>query len=100
MMNAAISDNKFLKVLIAAKRAKQINKGANPLVQSSSTRATRIALEEVELGLIRFDFTSEELDLNSGHDNRVDSKQDDKGNREAPNRPSVAGQLLAARLGD
>jgi DNA-directed RNA polymerase omega subunit len=71
-MNAAIGDNKFLRVLIAAKRAKQIRKGANPLVQSSSTRATRIALEEVERGLIRFEFMPEELDLRIGRDNRAD----------------------------
>lgn len=99
-MNAAIGDNKFLRVLIAAKRAKQIHKGANPLVQSSSTRATRIALEEVERGLIRFEFISEELDLRSGRDKRVDSSLDNKGNSEAPNQPSAASQLFGTRLGD
>ncbi len=51
-----MSKNKFLKVLIATQRAKQIRNGARPLVETSMTRATRIALEEVERGLIGFEF--------------------------------------------
>jgi DNA-directed RNA polymerase subunit K/omega len=56
-MKAVISDNKYLKALVAMQRTKQIWKGARPLVQSSGMRATRIALEEVERGLIGFEFT-------------------------------------------
>jgi len=95
-MKDAISDNKFLKVLIAAQRAKQIHKGARPLVQNSNTRATRIALEEVERGLISFEFMPQMLDLRGGRDNRGDSRQDDdrETNREVTN------QLFVARLGD
>jgi DNA-directed RNA polymerase subunit omega len=68
-MNNVISDNRFLKVLIAAQRARQINKGARPLVRSSKERATRIALEEVERGLISFEFISKDPDLKSKRDN-------------------------------
>jgi DNA-directed RNA polymerase omega subunit len=55
-MKATVSDNKYRKVLVVAQRAKQIQKGARPLVQMPGVRATRIALEEVERGLISFEF--------------------------------------------
>jgi len=96
-MNNAISDNRFLKVLIAAQRAKQIHKGARPLVRNSNARATRIALEEVERGLINFDFISKNPDLKSGRENRDVSGHDDEGgvNREVTNQQSVS-RLLSA----
>ena len=83
-MKSAISVNNFLKVMIAAQRAKQIRKGARALIQSSSARATRIALEEVEQGLIGFEFIPKSPDLRSGRYNRDVSGQDDVGevNRE------------------
>ncbi len=101
-MNAAISINNFLKVMIAAERAKQIRKGARPLVQSSSTRATRIAIEEVEQGLIGFEFIPQDPDSRSGGNNRAERKQDDAGgdNRAVTNQPLVASQTSVARLGD
>jgi len=90
-MKASITDNKFLKVIIATQRAKQIHKGARPLVQNSSTRATRIALEEVERGLIRFEFISQDTELKSGRDSRDASGHDDREiNREVANQLSVA----------
>ena len=95
-MKNVISDNRFLKVLITAQRAKQINKGARPLVQNSNMRATRIALEEVERGLISFDFMPQGLDLRSGRDNRGDSRED---GAEDTNQ-EVTYQLSVARLGD
>ena len=101
-MKSAIGINKFLKVMITTQRAKQIHKGARPLVQTSSTRATRIALEEVEQGLIGFEFMPQDPDLRSGRDNRADREQDDagEGNREATNQAPVASQTFVARLGD
>jgi DNA-directed RNA polymerase subunit omega len=48
-------DSKYRKILIAAKRSKQIQKGARPRVQVTSTKATRVALEEVNRGLIDFE---------------------------------------------
>jgi DNA-directed RNA polymerase subunit omega len=74
-MNNDIGDNRFLRVLIAAQRAKQLHKGARPLIQNSSTRATRIALEEVERGLINFEHLPQVSDLRSGRDNRGDGRQ-------------------------
>src|SRR5215813_7422957 len=101
-MNNVISDNRFLKVLIAAQRAKQIHKGARPLVQRSNTRATRIALEEVERGLISFDFISKDPDLKSGGDNRDVTGHDNDGgvNREVTNQLSVSRLLSVGRLSD
>jgi DNA-directed RNA polymerase subunit omega len=100
-MNNVISDNRFLKVLIAAQRAKQIHKGARPLIQTSNTRATRIALEEVERGLISFEFISKNADLKSGRDNRdVDGHDDERVNREVTNQLSVSRLLSVGRLSD
>jgi DNA-directed RNA polymerase omega subunit len=95
-MNNVISDNRFLKVLITAQRAKQIHRGARPLVQNSNTRATRIALEEVERGLISFEFMPQVLDLRSGRDNRDDGRQAGAGETNL----EVADLTSVARLGD
>ena len=97
-----MGDNRFLKVLIAAQRAKQIHRGARPLVQKSNTRATRIALEEVERGLISFEFIPQNPDLKSGRDNQDVSGHDDDGgvNREVTNQLSVSRLLSVGRLSD
>ena len=50
-------DSKYRKILIAAKRSKQIQKGARPRLQIPDAKATRVALEEVERGLIGFELT-------------------------------------------
>ena len=50
-------DSKYRKILIAAKRIKQIQKGAQPRVHLANSKATRVALEEVERGLINYEIT-------------------------------------------
>jgi DNA-directed RNA polymerase omega subunit len=100
-MDNVTSDNRFLKVLIAAQRAKQIHKGARPLIQKSNARATRIALEEVERGLIGFGFISKNQDLKSGRDNQdVDGHDDERVNREVTNQLSVSRLLSVGQLSD
>jgi len=47
-------DSKYRLVLLAAKRSKQIQKGAKPRLQSAAKKPTRIALEEVQNGLIQY----------------------------------------------
>ncbi|HVF92621.1 MAG TPA: DNA-directed RNA polymerase subunit omega [Blastocatellia bacterium] len=47
-------DSKYRLVLIAAKRSKQLQKGARPRVQSSAKKTTRVALEEIQRGLIQY----------------------------------------------
>jgi DNA-directed RNA polymerase omega subunit len=53
-------DSKYRKILIAAKRSKQIQKGAQPRVNLANSKATRVALEEVERGLINFEIVDKE----------------------------------------
>ncbi|HKP86310.1 MAG TPA: DNA-directed RNA polymerase subunit omega [Blastocatellia bacterium] len=47
-------DSKYRLVLLAAKRSKQLQKGAKPRIQSMAKKPTRIALEEVNRGLIQY----------------------------------------------
>ncbi|HZS06839.1 MAG TPA: DNA-directed RNA polymerase subunit omega [Blastocatellia bacterium] len=59
-MKESIIENKYCKVIAAAQRARQIQKGARTRLQMPGVRATRIALEEIEQGLISFSFKPEE----------------------------------------
>ena len=45
-------DSKFRFILVAARRARQLQAGAKPLIQTPSTRSTRVAQQEVEAGLV------------------------------------------------
>ena len=47
-------DSKYRLVLLVAKRSKQLQKGAKPRLQSTAKKPTRIALEEVQHGLIHY----------------------------------------------
>ena len=47
-------DSKYRLVLLAARRSKQIQKGARPRLHSSARKPTRIALDEVERGLVPY----------------------------------------------
>ena len=50
--------SQFAYVVLAARRARQIMAGAPPLVENLRTqKATRIACDEVNHGLIEYDFT-------------------------------------------
>jgi DNA-directed RNA polymerase omega subunit len=50
-------ESQFAYVVLAARRARQIMAGAPPLVETTRTlNATRIACEEVNQGLIEYDF--------------------------------------------
>ena len=48
-------DSKFRYILISAKRARQLQSGARPLVQTQTKKATKIAQQEVSTGLIPFE---------------------------------------------
>ena len=51
-------ESQFAYVVLAARRARQIMAGAPPMVENARTqKATRIACEEVNQGLIEYDFT-------------------------------------------
>jgi DNA-directed RNA polymerase subunit omega len=48
-------DSKFRFILVAAKRARQLQAGGRPLVQTNSKKLTRVAQQEVEAGLVPFE---------------------------------------------
>lgn len=47
-------NSRFKFVVIAAKRAVQLQRGARPKIQTSSTKWTRVAIRETEKNLITF----------------------------------------------
>jgi DNA-directed RNA polymerase omega subunit len=48
-------ESKFRAILLIARRAKEIQAGAKPLVHTVARKATRIAREEFLAGLIRYE---------------------------------------------
>ncbi|MFY9557045.1 MAG: DNA-directed RNA polymerase subunit omega [Blastocatellia bacterium] len=47
-------DSKYRLVLLAAKRSKQLQRGAKPRIICPARKATRVALEEVQRGLVQY----------------------------------------------
>jgi DNA-directed RNA polymerase subunit omega len=47
-------DSKYRYILVAARRARQLQSGASQLVDSSSRKATKVALEEIKAGKIEY----------------------------------------------
>ena len=47
-------DSNYRKVLVAARRARQIQSGSQALIPTHSTKACRIAQDEIEAGKIAF----------------------------------------------
>ena len=47
-----MDNNKYLLAMMAAKRAKELSKGAKPLVESKNRKPTIIALEEIKAGKV------------------------------------------------
>ncbi len=48
-------DSKFRYILIAAKRARQLQGGSKPLVHTTSRKPTRIAQDEVKAGVVKWE---------------------------------------------
>jgi DNA-directed RNA polymerase subunit omega len=57
-------DSKFRYILVAAKRARQLQAGARPLIQSTEKRLTRVAQQEVAAGLVPFELLAPATDEN------------------------------------
>lgn len=53
-------DSKYRLILIAARRARQLQAGARPLVQSPHKKVTRMALQEVSASLVPFEVLTED----------------------------------------
>ena len=51
-------ESQFAYVVLAARRARQLMAGAPPLIENPRTlKSTRIACEELEHGLLEYEFT-------------------------------------------
>jgi DNA-directed RNA polymerase omega subunit len=55
-------DSKYRLIIVAAKRSKQLQRGARPRIEidPQKHKPTRIALEEVQLGKVRFEILEQE----------------------------------------
>ena len=47
-------DSKYRYILVAARRARQLQGGANKLVESDSRKACRIAQDEIDAGVVKY----------------------------------------------
>jgi DNA-directed RNA polymerase subunit omega len=47
-------DSNYRYVLVAARRARQLQNGSQPLVTSRSTKACRVAQDEIAAGKVKF----------------------------------------------
>ncbi|HKC62145.1 MAG TPA: DNA-directed RNA polymerase subunit omega [Pyrinomonadaceae bacterium] len=56
-------DSKYRMIIVAAKRSKQLQRGARPRIDTDSIKhkPTRIALEEVQQGKVNFEIVDEEV---------------------------------------
>jgi DNA-directed RNA polymerase subunit omega len=54
-------DSNYRKVLVAARRARQIQNGSQALISTHSNKACRIAQEEIEAGKIAYVKTETEV---------------------------------------
>ncbi len=57
-VNPAI-DSKYRKIILAAQRSKQLQRGANPRVDMDprKSKSTRIAMKEIDEGKVDFEIT-------------------------------------------
>ncbi len=55
-------DSKFRFITVAAQRAKQLQNGAKPRVETKSRKPTRIAMREVLAGAVSWEVKSEEVE--------------------------------------
>lgn len=61
-------DSKYRLIIVAAKRSKQLQRGARPRVEMDMQKhkATRVALEEVQRGKVNFSIISEDKSQTEG----------------------------------
>jgi DNA-directed RNA polymerase omega subunit len=54
-------DSKYRKIILAAQRSKQIQRGAMPRIEMDlrQHKPTRIAMKELDMGVIKFDVTKD-----------------------------------------
>jgi DNA-directed RNA polymerase subunit omega len=49
------NDSKFRMILLAAKRARQIQSGAKPLIHTVARKPTRVAQDEIKAGALPYE---------------------------------------------
>jgi DNA-directed RNA polymerase subunit omega len=54
-------DSKYRMVLVTARRARQLQNGSSPLVKTTSSKACRVAQDEIAAGFVKHVVTSDEL---------------------------------------
>lgn len=64
-------DNRYDLVLLASKRARQIARGADPLVEEEADKPTVIALREISEGLVTAE-NIDNLDRRPGYDEEAE----------------------------
>ena len=54
-------DSKYRKIILAAQRSKQLQRGADPRVEMDTrkNKSTRIAMKEIEEGKVDFELTAQ-----------------------------------------
>ncbi len=68
-------DSKFRFILVAAKRARQLQAGAKPLVQTPYKKPTKVAVAELEAGRVPFEVPPEDSsDTPSGQEKQNPTK--------------------------
>mgnify|MGYP003352858356 FL=1 len=53
-----VGDSKFRQILVAAKRARQVQSGAKPLVLTQARKPTRIAQDELRGGVLPYEIVT------------------------------------------
>jgi DNA-directed RNA polymerase subunit omega len=54
-------DSKYRMVLVTARRARQLQNGSSPLVKTTSSKACRVAQDEIAAGFVKHVVTADEL---------------------------------------
>jgi DNA-directed RNA polymerase subunit omega len=71
-------DSKFPFVLAAAKRARQLQAGAKPLVPTSARKPTRMAMEEMVAGVVPFELPPQADQEENGKEGKGKSRRKSK----------------------
>jgi DNA-directed RNA polymerase subunit omega len=59
-------DSKFRFIILAAKRTRQLQGGARPSLTPASKKFTRIAMEEVGRGTVKYEVLAEDVPKKKG----------------------------------
>lgn len=59
-------DSNYRYVLVAARRARQIQNGAQPAVEPHSRKPCRIAEEEVQAGKVKWEIPNKHMEASAG----------------------------------